>query len=96
MPAATFAGIHNENKFYSHHYLSEIFAGDLRATVDRWRGAAEAGGGPTPYAALRALAGGSPSDDRALDAASDTASRDERAGATGRPSAQKAKIRTAQ
>ena len=56
-PAATFAGIHNENEFYSHHYLSEIFAGDLRATVDRWRGAAEAGGGPTPYAALRALAG---------------------------------------
>ena len=55
--AATFAGIHNENEFYSHHYLSEIFAGDLRATVDRWRGAAEAGGGPTPYAALRALAG---------------------------------------
>ena len=57
MTAATFAGIHNENEFYSHHYLSEIFAGDLRATVERWRGAAEAGGGPTPYAALRALAG---------------------------------------
>ena len=55
--AATFAGIHNENEFYSHHYLSEIFAGDLRATVERWRGAAETGGGPTPYAALRALAG---------------------------------------
>ena len=55
--AATFTGIHNENEFYSHHYLSEIFSGDIRATVDRWREAAEAEGGRTPYAALRALAG---------------------------------------
>ena len=55
--AATFTGIHNENEFYSHHYLSEIFAGDIRATVERWREAAEAEGGRTPYAALRALAG---------------------------------------
>ena len=60
MPAATaaaFAGIHNENEFYSHHYLSEIFSGDIRATVDRWREQADAGSGRTPYAALRALAG---------------------------------------
>ncbi len=60
MPAATaaaFTGIHNENEFYSHHYLSEIFSGDIRSTVDRWRESAEAGGGQTPYAALRALAG---------------------------------------
>ena len=55
--AATFTGIHNENEFYSHHYLSEIFSGDIRATVDRWRESAEAKGGGTPYAALRALAG---------------------------------------
>ena len=55
--AATFIGIHNENEFYSHHYLSEIFSGDIRATVDRWRESAEAKGGGTPYAALRALAG---------------------------------------
>ncbi len=60
MPAATsaaFTGIHNENEFYSHHYLSEIFSGDIRATVDRWRESAEAEGGRTPHAALRALAG---------------------------------------
>ena len=60
MPAATaaaFTGIHNENEFYSHHYLSEIFSGDIRSTVDRWRESAEAGGGQTPFAALRALAG---------------------------------------
>ena len=55
--AAAFTGIHNENEFYSHHYLSEIFSGDIRSTVDRWRESAEAGGGQTPYAALRALAG---------------------------------------
>ena len=56
--AATFAGIHNENEFYSHHYLSEVFAGDIRETVERWREATEgdsrragsgrtAGDGPT-------------------------------------------------
>ena len=55
--AATFTGIHNENEFYSHHYLSEIFSGDIRATVKRWHEAAEAERGRTPYAALRALAG---------------------------------------
>ena len=55
--AAAFTGIRNENEFYSHHYLSEIFGGDIRATVDRWREAAEAEGGRTPYAALHAVAG---------------------------------------
>ena len=59
--ATTFAGIHNENEFYSHHYLSEIFTGDIRDTVARWRDAAEAAGGATagartPNEALRALA----------------------------------------
>ena len=57
----TFAGIHNENEFYSQHYLSEIFTGDIRGTIARWRDAAEAAGGPsaetrTPNEALRALA----------------------------------------
>ena len=59
--ATTFAGIHNENEFYSHHYLSEIFTGDIRDTVARWRDAAESAGGAsagarTPPDALRALA----------------------------------------
>ena len=57
MPAAettaTFAGIHNENEFYSHHYLSEVFAGDIRETVERWRDAAASDSpttiGRTPY-----------------------------------------------
>ena len=59
--ATTFAGIHNENEFYSHHYLSEIFTGDIRDTVTRWRDAAESAGDAsagarTPYESLRALA----------------------------------------
>ena len=64
MPAAALPGIHNENEFFSHHYLSEIFAGDVRETVERWRAAAEEAGGADagdapggpPNAALRALA----------------------------------------
>ena len=52
----TLAGIHNENEFYSHHYLAEIFAGDIQATLDRWRERAEAANARTPWAELRALA----------------------------------------
>ena len=59
--AATFSGIHNQNEFYSQHYLSEIFAKDIRETVARWRDEAEAAGGASagarpPYDALRGLA----------------------------------------
>ena len=36
MPA-TFTGIQNENEFYSHHYLAELFANDIQATTARWR-----------------------------------------------------------
>ena len=32
-----YTGIHNENEFYSHHYLAEIFSGDIQATLERWR-----------------------------------------------------------
>ena len=59
--AATFAGIHNENELCSQHYLFEIFTGDIRSTIARWRDAAEEAGGPsagarTPNEALRAVA----------------------------------------
>ena len=36
-PAAAFVGIHNENEFYSHHYLSEIFSRDIGETIEAWR-----------------------------------------------------------
>ncbi len=52
----TLTGIHNENEFYSHHYLAEIFAGDIQATLERWRKEAEAAKARTPHAELRALA----------------------------------------
>jgi hypothetical protein len=32
----TFAGITNENEFYSHHYLAEVFKGDVKARLDAW------------------------------------------------------------
>ncbi|MBV2180719.1 MAG: class I SAM-dependent DNA methyltransferase [Castellaniella sp.] len=32
----TFAGITNENEFYSHHYLAEVFKGDIKNTLDAW------------------------------------------------------------
>ncbi len=34
--AATYIGLSNENEFYSHHYLSEVFNGDIRQTLDAW------------------------------------------------------------
>ena len=52
---AAFTGIHNENEFYSHHYLSEILTRDLAETTAAWRKNA-AGGDRPPPDALRALA----------------------------------------
>ena len=51
-------GIQNESEFYSHHYLSEVFANDIQDTLARWREAAaeHEGGRATPDQALRALA----------------------------------------
>lgn len=56
----TFAGVTNENEFYSHHYLAEVFKGDIRARLDAWD-ADEAGhlGDPAhraPYRRLQAWA----------------------------------------
>ena len=52
----TLTGIHNENEFFSHHYLAEIFTGDIQATIERWRKQAESTSTRTPNAQLRALA----------------------------------------
>ena len=32
----TFAGITNENEFYSHHYLAEVFKGDIKDRLQAW------------------------------------------------------------
>ena len=52
----TLTGIHNENEFFSHHYLAEIFTGDIQATIERWRKQAESTSNRAPNAQLRALA----------------------------------------
>ena len=33
----TFTGIANENEFFSHHYLAEVFKGDIRDRIDAWQ-----------------------------------------------------------
>ena len=38
----TFAGITNENEFYSHHYLAEVFKGDIRERLEAWEAIEEA------------------------------------------------------
>ena len=32
-----FAGISNENEFYGHHYLAEVFKGDIRDRLNAWQ-----------------------------------------------------------
>ena len=56
--SASFTGIQNENEFYSHHYLAEVFATDIQGTLTHWRetAAEDAQGRPAPDQALRALA----------------------------------------
>ncbi|MBM3224896.1 MAG: hypothetical protein FJZ47_13985 [Candidatus Tectomicrobia bacterium] len=54
----TFAGIANENEFYSHHYLSEVFKGDIKARLEQWAATEQAH--PTqraPYKQLASWAG---------------------------------------
>ena len=53
---AAFAGISNENEFFSHHYLSELFEGDIKETVKRWNEAEAADPERVaPHKQLRAL-----------------------------------------
>jgi hypothetical protein len=54
----TFVGIANENEFYSHHYLSEVFKGDIRERLDRWAVTEEADPAQrAPYKRLASWAG---------------------------------------
>lgn len=47
----TYVGISNENEFYSQHYLSQIFAGDIKDVLNRWAETEE----QAPYQRLRSL-----------------------------------------
>ena len=54
----TFVGIANENEFYSHHYLSEVFKGDIRERLEQWAAAEEAHAEQrAPYKQLASWAG---------------------------------------
>ena len=39
---SAFIGIANENEFFSHHYLAEVFRGDVEETLAHWRASEEA------------------------------------------------------
>ncbi|PZF75825.1 class I SAM-dependent DNA methyltransferase [Aestuariivirga litoralis] len=58
----TFPGIENVNEFYSHHYLTEVFKGDIRARLDLWEEEEKAHPGDAahraPHNRLRGLAQG--------------------------------------
>jgi hypothetical protein len=39
---STFAGLTNENEFYSHHYLAEVFKGDIKSLIEQWQAVEDA------------------------------------------------------
>nr|MBF0223240.1 class I SAM-dependent DNA methyltransferase [Desulfobulbaceae bacterium] len=49
-------GIHNENEFYTHHYLTALLENDLKGLYDTWKEQAEAKEEKQPYEKLTALA----------------------------------------
>ena len=51
----SFTGIDNENEFYGHHNLAEVFKGDIRALIESWQA--------TEDAASQAIAAGTASED---------------------------------
>lgn len=53
---STFAGLTNENEFYSHHYLAEVFKGDIKSLIEQWQAAEEEGGAvnKAPFKLLQA------------------------------------------
>jgi hypothetical protein len=54
----TFVGIVNENEFYSHHYLSEVFKGDIRERLEQWAALEEADPAQrAPYKRIASLSG---------------------------------------
>jgi hypothetical protein len=52
----SFAGIANENEFYGHHYLAEVFKGDIRSLIEKWQASEDdsAGADEEARAAARA------------------------------------------
>jgi hypothetical protein len=55
--AQAFSGIANENEFYGHHYLAEVFKGDIRDLVEKWDADEDGGKERAPYKRLAGTAG---------------------------------------
>lgn len=53
--ASEYIGIKNENEFYSNHYLSTNFKGDIKDLLDQWYQNEESGGDKAPYNKIRTL-----------------------------------------
>src|ERR1035437_10805013 len=49
------SGIQNENEFYSDHYLTTVFEGDIKETIEHWN-QNQAEGGKAPHQEFGALA----------------------------------------
>ena len=47
----TFAGLTNENEFYGHHYLAEVFQGDIKTLIEQWNAVEETASTPEEKAA---------------------------------------------
>ena len=66
----SFAGIANENEFYGHHYLAEVFKGDIRALIESWQAVEEAAtAAPTAEAGAPAAGAAAPAAGAAAPAA---------------------------
>ncbi|WP_447895517.1 hypothetical protein [Vreelandella sp. GE22] len=50
-----YAGITNENEFYSEHYLADIFESNISEVLERWKQRASEGDHDAPWAALRRI-----------------------------------------
>ena len=48
-------GIENENEFYSHHYLAEVFNGDIKDTLSDWAHSEKEDDIRAPYTQLKSL-----------------------------------------
>lgn len=48
-----YAGIVNDNEFYSEHYLADIFEGYIRGVLEAWQQRASDTGEETPWSLLR-------------------------------------------
>jgi hypothetical protein len=56
----SFTGLANENEFYGHHYLAEVFKGDIRTLIESWQATEDTG--------AQAIAAGTANEDSRADA----------------------------